>query len=250
MDNTKAKIRIGESQIMSAKVLDQLKKLGNSSRAEFSLRYFKTGKGQYGEGDRFLGLNSAQQHAVVKANRDLKLGELKKLLDSPIHEARAVALLILVYQFQKRRDKRKDIFDFYISNRTRINNWDLVDCSASQIVGAHLADKNRNLLYRLARSKSLWDRRIAIISTHHFIKRGDMNDTFRIAELLLADKEDLMHKAVGWMLRETGKKDADRLQLFLKTHYSRLPRTALRYAIERFPEDLRRIFLKGEWSAG
>jgi 3-methyladenine DNA glycosylase AlkD len=230
---------------MSSDVLRELKRFGNNTRAEFSLRYFKTGKGEYAEGDRFLGLNSGQVKQIACSYRNLSLSELEKLLESPIHEARSVSLLILVDQFQNQPSRRKEIFEFYLAHSKGINNWDLVDCSASQIVGAYLFDKSRRALHRLARSASLWDRRISIISTHFFIRKGELEETFRISKMLLADREDLMHKAVGWMLRETGKKDVVRLQSFLKTHYHKIPRTTLRYAIERFPEKERREFLTG-----
>jgi 3-methyladenine DNA glycosylase AlkD len=226
-------------------VLAELKKYGNPARAVFSQRYFKTGKGEYAEGDRFLGLNAAEVKQVTRSFRDLNLVQNSKLLHSPLHEARVVALLILVYQFQKFPERRKEMFRFYLDHRPRINNWDLVDCSAAQIVGGYLFDQDRRLLQRLARSKSMWDRRIAIISTFYFIRKGDLTDTFRISEMLLGDREDLIHKAVGWMLRETGKKDLPRLRAFLNKHYPQIPRTALRYAIERFPEPLRLAYLKG-----
>ena len=226
-------------------VLTELKKRGNATRAAFALRYFKTGKGEYAEGDRFLGLNAAEVKQTTRLFRDLDLSHVRKLMHSPIHEARIVALLILVHQFQKLPEKRKLIFDFYLDNRSRVNNWDLVDCSASYIVGAYLYGRNRKLLQQLARSDSLWDRRIAIISTLYFIRNNDLDDTFRISEMLLRDREDLIHKAVGWMLREAGKKDMDRLQAFLKQNYTKIPRTTLRYAIERFPDKVRRAYLSG-----
>jgi 3-methyladenine DNA glycosylase AlkD len=228
---------------MSAEVIRELKRLRNPERARFSLRYFKTGKGQYGEGDRFLGLNTKQVRQLGKRFRDLDFPDLQLLLQSRYHEARVVALLILVEKFRKQPERRKKIFDFYLKNRAGINNWDLVDCSAPHIVGAYLYERDRKILHRLAHSPSLWDRRIAILSTLYFIKNSDLEETFRIAETLLADREDLMHKAIGWMLRETGKKDRVRLQSFLDAHYEKIPRTTLRYAIERFPEPVRKEYL-------
>lgn len=215
-------------------------------------RFFKTAKGQYGEGDVFIGVTVPDSRKVAKKYQDMKLPQIQKLLMSKIHEERLVALLILVEIFEscsKHTDRdrpcQKDIYDFYIKNTKRINNWDLVDLSASKIVGAHLFDKDRQVLYTLAESKSLWERRIAIIASFYFIKKGGYKDTLKLSGVLLYDDHDLIHKAVGWMLREVGKKDQKVLEKFLKKHYQYMPRTMLRYSIERFPENLRQKYLKG-----
>lgn len=228
----------------SAQVINALKQYANPESAEFSRRYFKTGEGQYGHGDTFLGMNVPQIRAVVKQFRDLPLKETEKVLTSKYHEARLTALLILVDQFKrsKKEEERKAVYEFYLAHTAFINNWDMVDSSAEHIIGGYLADKNRSILKKLAKSKSLWERRISIMSTFHFIKKGEYEDTFRIAEMLLKDKEDLIHKATGWMLREVGKRcSRERLIEFLDSHT--LPRTALRYAIEHFPEEERQAIL-------
>lgn len=221
-----------------------LKRSAIPEKAAFFPYFFKTGKGQYGEGDKFIGVTVPDQRTIAKQFLALPLEELQKLLDSKIHEHRSTALFILVYQCEKGDEKlRAKIFTFYLKNTSRINNWDLVDCSCRVIVGEQLPEGKRNLLYKLAKSKSLWERRIAIVSTYAYIRKGDLADTFAISELLLNDKEDLMHKAVGWMLREAGKRNPSALHSFLKTHIKQMPRTALRYAIEKFPEDVRKAYL-------
>jgi len=210
------------------------------------MRYFQTGAGQYGEGDRFLGVMVPQIRQVAREVRDLPLAAAVELLESPWHEERLCALLLLVRRFERGDDAaRREIFDVYLGSTAHINNWDLVDVSAHRIVGAWLQDRPRAPLYRLARSRQLWERRIAIIATARFIDRSDFADTLALSELLLDDDHDLMHKAVGWMLREVGKRDVAVLEAFLASHRSRMPRTALRYAIERFPEAKRRRFLRG-----
>ena len=224
----------------------KLRRLGSPERAEASKRYFKTGPGQYGEGDIFYGNRAAEVRGLAKAYQALAEDEILKLLRSPFHEERAVALLILVRRYPKADTaERKHIYDLYLSHAEFINNWDLVDVSAPHVVGAHLFDKSRRPLYTLARSRSLWERRISIVATAYFIGRHDFGDTLGIAERLLADKEDLIHKATGWMLREVGKRDGDAERMFLAAHYPRMPRTMLRYAIERFPEAERQAYLKG-----
>lgn len=227
---------------------DELGKASDAKRAKNLAWFFKTGKGEYGEGDRFCGITVPALRKIASRYRDLKLSDLKKLLGSSIHEHRLAALLILVDQY-KCADAlaRANIFDFYLANTRRINNWDLVDASARDIVGEHLVARPRAILYKLAKSPDLWERRIAIIATHAFIRRGDLTDTFSISELLLADKHDLIHKAVGWMLREAGKQSEPQLVCFLKTHYSAMPRTSLRYAIERMREAVRKRQLRGDF---
>jgi len=220
-----------------------LKKLASPERATASMRFFKTGPGQYGEGDIFIGLTVPQVRSVVKTFQDLSPAETEKLLHSPIHEERLTALLIWVAQFKK--EPRKEIVDLYLNNTAYINNWDLVDTSAANIVGPYFQNQTAPL-YKLARSKNLWERRIAMIATFQYIRHGDATDAFKIAEILLSDPHDLMHKAVGWMLREIGKNcSKEILVAFLSKHYQKLPRTTLRYAIERFPEQERKAWLKG-----
>jgi len=218
--------------------------LADPARAKSSQWFFKTGPGQYGEGDRFIGITVPVLRQLAREYESLSLGGVASLLKSSWHEERLLALLILVRQYARGDAAgRSDIYKCYIDNRSRINNWDLVDCSAPQIVGAHLQQGGRGFLRELARSRSLWDRRIAILATFHYIKANEFADALAIAEMLLADREDLIHKAVGWMLREIGKRDRRMLERFLRQHASRMPRTALRYSIERFPEDLRRRYL-------
>jgi 3-methyladenine DNA glycosylase AlkD len=230
---------------MTAKdIQTHLRSLGNPKDAAFLAGFFKTGPGQYGEGDLFIGVRVPVIRKVAKDFKELPLPEVEYLLHSPIHEERLAALVILVMQAAKADAKtRKALYDFYLANTKFINNWDLVDVSAPQIVGAYLAEKSRKPLYRLAKSAWLWDRRISILATFHFIRGGDCGDTLQIAEMLLADREDLMHKAVGWMLREVGKRDAVILEGFLGQHCRVMPRTMLRYAIERFPEEKRRAYM-------
>ncbi len=227
-------------------VQDRLRGLSSPEAAAPAARFFKTGAGQYGEGDVFLGLRAAVMHGLAREYRALPLDEIIVLLQSPIHEDRLLALLIMVRQFARGDEAiRKTLYGLYLTNTRHVNNWDLVDASAREIVGGYLADRSRRPLDRLATSPSLWERRISIVATHYFIRMGDFAGTLRIAERLLDDREDLIHKAVGWMLREVGKKHQPTLESFLKRHGRIMPRTALRYAIERFPADLRRGYLDG-----
>lgn len=225
---------------------DDLQKFANPDRAQHSLRFFKTGKGQYGEGDVFIGLTNPQVRAIAKEYyQEISLDEVEKLLQNKIHEYRLTALIILVYKFEKAEElERKKIYDFYFKNVRFINNWDLVDISVQTIVGGYLLDKPRKILYELVESKNLWERRIAIVSTFAFIRKKQLDDTYQLAKLLLSDKQDLIHKAVGWALREVGKVDEKRLEIFLKANINLLPRTTLRYAIEKFSEIKRKYFLK------
>jgi 3-methyladenine DNA glycosylase AlkD len=233
--------------VMTAReIQDRLRGLGSPEDAAFASRYFKTGPGQYGEGDIFLGLRAAVMHRLAGECRALAIEEVCRLLQSATHEDRMLALLILVRRVLKADEStRKSVYDLYLANTRYVNNWDLVDASAREIVGGYLADKGRDPLDRLAASTSLWERRISIVATHYFIRQNDFADTIRIAERLLADREDLIHKAVGWMLREVGKKHQPTLEGFLRRHGRVMPRTALRYAIERFPAELRRAYLDG-----
>ena len=207
-------------------------------------RYFKTGQGDYGAGDRFLGISVPQLRRLARQHQDLALGQVSRLLSSAWHEERLLAALILVRQYNRGTvHQREAIYRLYIRRRVRINNWDLVDSSAEHIVGAHLRRGDRSVLRRLATSRSVWDRRIAIMATFHYIKRGEFAETLRLARLLLTDPHDLIHKAVGWMLRETSKRDRTVTECFLRRHVKRMPRTMLRYAIELFPSRLRRRYL-------
>jgi 3-methyladenine DNA glycosylase AlkD len=223
-----------------------IRALGSPERAKHSLRFFRTGPGEYGEGDKFFGLSVPEMRAIAKRYRDLGHDEVLELLQSEWHEDRLVALLLLVDNYKRGDDARRQrIHRAYLTNTKRINNWDLVDMSAGQVVGGHLEVTEISLLERLARSKDLWERRIAIVATFHFIKHHQLAPTLRIAELLLSDSHDLIHKAVGWMLREVGKKDRKVLDAFLAKHYRTMPRTMLRYAIERHPETVRKRYLAG-----
>jgi 3-methyladenine DNA glycosylase AlkD len=219
--------------------------LGDATIAQHHLRFFKCGRGQYGEGDAFLGIMVPALRKLSKEWTSIAVGEALKLLQSRWHEARLLALMILVRQYERGDDTMRDeIYRRYLANTDRINNWDLVDISAPSIIGAHLLDRDRAPLYLLAKSKFLWERRIAIISTQHFIRCGDFADTLRIAEILLDDPHDLIHKAAGWMLREVGKRDQPVLERFLRKHARLMPRTTLRYAIERFPTELRAGYMR------
>jgi 3-methyladenine DNA glycosylase AlkD len=223
----------------------RLRSLGCPQQAAVLARFFKTGPGQYGEGDRFIGVKVPETRKVAKEFKRLPLTEVACLLHSQIHEERLLALVILVGQFEKDDDAaRKGIYDFYLANTRHINNWDLVDLSAPQIVGGYLETRSRRPLDRLVKSANLWKRRISIVATHWFIRHGEFADTLRIAEELLTDKADLIHKAAGWMLREVGKRDVAALEEFLSEHGPVMPRTMLRYAIERFPEEKRQAYLK------
>jgi 3-methyladenine DNA glycosylase AlkD len=224
----------------------KLRSLGSPERAEVSKRYFKTGPGQYGAGDIFYGNNAAELRGLAREYHLLAEGETLKLLRSPFHEERAVALLIFVRRMAKADPAmRQRLYKLYLAHTEFINNWDLVDVSAPHVVGAYLFDKSREPLYTLVRSRSLWERRISIISTFHFIRQHEFSDALALSEQLLGDKEDLIHKAAGWMLREVGKRDMDAARTFLAGHYRKMPRTMLRYAIERFPEAERQAYLKG-----
>lgn len=233
------------SQLQALK--KDLQSLSNPEKAKQSARFFKSGKGEYAEGDKFLGITVPDQRRIAGKYRGLDLNDVVELLQSPLHEYRLTALIILVSMFQKEdEEKRKEVVNLYLTNREYINNWDLVDISAHKILGAYLEDRDRSILYKLARSGKLWDQRIAIISTAWFISKGQLEDTFRISEILLNHEHDLIHKAVGWMLREAGKVDLKAEESFLIKHYKKMPRTMLRYAIEKFDEPKRQQYLKGE----
>lgn len=225
----------------------ELAAAADPKRAEVSAWFFKTGKGQYGEGDRFLGVTVPLQRKIALRHRDLPRADIARLLASRIHEHRFAALEILVAQYERGpEERREEIVQFFLTHTDRINNWDLVDTSAPYILGEHLRTRSRDLLDRLAASDNLWERRIAIVSTLALVKHGEINDAFRIARKLLADKHDLIQKAVGWVLRETGKVSRPALLVFLRKHYPGIPRTTLRYAIERFPVEQRKRILAGK----
>ena len=223
-----------------------IRRFANRKKAEILRGFFKTGPGEYGEGDTFLGIQVPTIRQIEKKFRGTPLGEIKKLIRSRIHEERLLALLMLVQLYAEGDGVLKEkIYDFYVKSTKYINNWDLVDLSAPNIVGKHLSDRSRKPIYALAKSRDLWKRRIAIMATFHFIKRGDFADTLRISRMLIMDDHDLVHKAVGWMLREIGKRSLPAEERFLKLHYRNMPRTMLRYAVERFPEGKRQRYLNG-----
>jgi 3-methyladenine DNA glycosylase AlkD len=216
---------------MATIIMKELQKLRNPAKARILQSFFKTGKGEYGEGDIFLGISVPDQRKIAQKNVLLSLSEIKTMLQSPIHEYRLTALLILTY-----KPLTKEILDFYLQNTKYVNNWDLVDLTAYKILGNWLLDKNRFVLYKLAKSKQIWEQRIAIVATYAFIKNSQFEDTIKISKILLSHKHDLIHKAVGWMLREVGKRDEQVLRKFLNTYKNVMPRTMLRYAIERLPD--------------
>ena len=229
-------------------MFDQIKKdlsqLSDPERAKNLSWFFKTGKGQYGEGDVFLGITVPEQRKVAKKYTDLSLNDLQELLNSEIHEHRFTALVILISKYRKAEESsKKEIFDFYLRNTKNINNWDLVDLSAPRIIGDYLLNKDRTTLFKLARSNILWERRISILSTFTFIDNCDFEDALSISELLLHDEHDLIHKAVGWALREIGKRDQNVEEKFLTKHHPNVPRTMLRYAVEKFDEKKRKKYL-------
>jgi 3-methyladenine DNA glycosylase AlkD len=225
-------------------VRNALRDAGSPKDAVFLQRFFKTGPGQYGEGDQFLGIRVPATRTLARRFADLPLPDVEKLLHDKFHEARLLALVLLVGRYERGDDaERQRVYRLYLANTDRINNWDLVDLSAPNIVGAHLETRSRAPLDKLATSKSLWERRIAIVATYWFIRLRQFDDTFRIATALLDDKHDLIHKAVGWMLREVGKRDESALERFLDRHAKTMPRTALRYSIERMTPERRRHYM-------
>lgn len=228
-------------------IVDHLHSLANPEIAEHSQRFFKTAEGEYGFGDKFLGIRVPVIRQAVKKFKTTPLSVAEKLLKSEYHEVRLYALLLLVFRFSKSSvDEQDEIYRLYLNNTQYVNNWDLVDSSAHHIVGAYLGNKDRSVLYDLSKSNSLWERRIAIMSTFCFIKKNQFGDTLHISEQLLSDQEDLIHKAVGWMLREVWKRDLAIEVAFLKAHYQKMPRTMLRYAIEKFSKEERQKYLSGK----
>ena len=229
------------------KASEEIRELADEEIAKHSLRFFKTDKGEYGYGDIFLGVRAPKIRLIAKKHIDISIADMKILIKSKYHEERFLGLIILVNKYSKAKDKKtkNQLYNIYISSFKYINNWDLVDVTCSHVIGKHLINKDRSILYTWAKSEDLWTKRIAIVSTHCFIRKNDLQDTFKIAEILLNDNHDLIHKAVGWMLREAGKRDLKKEEIFLKKHYNTMPRTMLRYAIERFPEAKRQGYLKG-----
>lgn len=222
----------------------ELRKYRRENKARFLPGFFQIGKDGYPQDDKFLGVSVPSCRIIAKKYEKLPLKGIKKLLESKFHEERLTALMILVDRF---KDNPKSVFTFYLKNTQYVNNWDLVDLSCYKIVGQYLLNKPRDILYKLADSKNIWERRIAIVSTYTFMKAGQLEDAIKISRLLLGDKHDLIHKAVGWMLRELGKKNEGLLVKFLKDNYSKIPRTTLRYAIEKFPEKVRKNYLIGKF---
>lgn len=221
-----------------------LRDLADPEIAGHSQRFFKTGEGEYAEGDQFLGIRVPNIRKVARRFKQLSLAEIEKLLHSDFHEERLCGLIMMANRAKKAKpEEQKKLYDLYLLNADYINNWDLVDVSAEHVVGRYLFSNDRAILYELAQSDELWERRIAIMSTYHFIKNNDFEDTLAIAELLLDDEHDLIHKASGWMLREVGNRDMDAEERFLKKHVLQMPRTMLRYAIEKFPEEKRQQYL-------
>lgn len=239
-------IKLMATTTTSQQIISDLQALGNPEKANHLSHFFKTGKGQYGEGDVFLGVTVPEQRSIARKYQSVTLPVLHELLTSPWHEARLTGLLILVNQFTKNKEIafRQSCVDFYLSHTEHINNWDLVDLTCYKLLGVWLSDKDRQLLYTLAHSEKLWEQRIAIVTCMHFVRQQDFKDCLAISDLLLSHKHDLIHKAVGWLLRETGKKDRSVLVSYLAERYRQMPRTMLRYAIEHFPEEERKKYLE------
>lgn len=231
---------------MLQRIRKDLYKYARKQKAKILRSFFKTGPGEYAEGDIFIGVKVPEIRSVVRRNSDIIPEAIIELMTSKVHEERLLGLLLLIQKYQAHPGQRLFLYDIYLRHTRYINNWDLVDVTAAHIVGDFLSDKDKSPLYRLARSTSLWERRIAIVATHYFIRKRQFAETLKISEMLLDDEHDLIHKAVGWMLREVGKRDQAVLERFLKKYYTTMPRTMLRYAIERFPERKRKAYLKGK----
>ena len=226
-------------------ITNKLQALSDAEKREIFPKFFKAGKGEYGEGDRFLGVTVPNIRAIAKLHKDISIEELRELLQSEWHEVRLCALIIMVEKSKKKDEAlRKELFNLYLSQTKRINNWDLVDLSCRFIIGEYLLDKSRDILYHLAQSPLLWDNRIAIVSTYAFIRKGQLEDTYALSDLMMHHPHDLMHKAIGWMLREAGKRDSERLYDYVMSHRADMPRTMLRYAIEKFSPKERAILMK------
>ena len=226
-------------------ITSELQALSNAEKREIFPKFFKAGKGEYGEGDRFLGVTVPNIRAIAKLHKDISIEEIRGLIQSEWHEVLLCALIIMVEKSKKKDEAlRKELFNLYLSQTKRINNWDLVDLSCRFIIGEYLLDKSRDILYHLAQSPLLWDNRIAIVSTYAFIRKGQLEDTYALSDLMMQHPHDLMHKAIGWMLREAGKRDSERLYDYMMSHRADMPRTMLRYAIEKFSPKERAILMK------
>ena len=226
-------------------IINKLQALSDAEKREIFPKFFKAGKGEYGEGDRFLGVTVPNIRAIAKLHKDISIEEIRDLIQSEWHEVRLCALIIMVEKSKKKDEAlRKELFNLYLSQTKRINNWDLVDLSCRFIIGEYLLDKSRDILYQLAQSPLLWDNRIAIVSTYAFIRKGQLEDTYALSDLMMQHPYDLMHKAIGWMLREAGKRDSERLYDYVMSHRADMPRTMLRYAIEKFSPKERAILMK------
>lgn len=226
-------------------ITNKLQALSDAEKREIFPKFFKAGKGEYGEGDRFLGVTVPNIRAIAKLHKDISIEEIRELIQSEWHEVRLCALIIMVKKSKKKDEAlRKELFNLYLSQTKRINNWDLVDLSCRFIIGEYLLDKSRDILYQLAQSSLLWDNRIAIVSTYAFIRKGQLEDTYALSDLMMHHPHDLMHKAIGWMLREAGKRDSERLYDYVMSHRADMPRTMLRYAIEKFSPKERAILMK------
>ena len=226
-------------------ITNRLQALSDAEKREIFPKFFKAGKGEYGEGDRFLGVTVPNIRAIAKLHKDISIEEIRDLIQSEWHEVRLCALIIMVEKSKKKDEAlRKELFNLYLSQTERINNWDLVDLSCRFIIGEYLLDKSRDILYQLAQSPLLWDNRIAIVSTYAFIRKGQLEDTYALSDLMMQHPHDLMHKAIGWMLREAGKRDSERLYDYVMSHRADMPRTMLRYAIEKFSPKERAILMK------
>lgn len=231
---------------MKETIVEDLKSVSDEQRVTVLLRFFKTRKGQYGYGDKFVGIKTPDLAKIIKKYyRDISFEDLKFFVTNPIHEYRVFGFMCLVHKYEKEDENKEEIYKYFKKYMKYLNNWDLVDITVPHVIGDYMFNKKKDWLYNLARSKNLWYRRIAIMSTFEFIRRGEYEDTLKISEILLNDKEDLIHKAVGWMLREIGKKDLTVEEEFLKKHYNNMPRTMLRYAIEKFDEPKRKNYLYG-----
>ena len=226
-------------------ITNKLQALSDAEKREIFPKFFKAGKGEYGEGDRFLGVTVPNIRAIAKLHKDISIEEIRELIQSEWHEVRLCALIIMVEKSKKKDEAlRKELFNLYLSQTKRINNWDLVDLSCRFIIGEYLLDKSRDILYHLAQSPLLWDNRIAIVSTYAFIHKGQLEDTYALSDLMMQHPHDLMHKAIGWMLREAGKRNPERLYDYVMSHRADMPRTMLRYAIEKFSPKERTILMK------
>ena len=226
-------------------ITNKLQALSNAEKREIFPRFFKAGKGEYGEGDRFLGVTVPNIRAIAKLHKDISIEEIRELIQSEWHEVRLCALIIMVEKSKKKDEALcKELFNLYLSQTKRINNWDLVDLSCRFIIGEYLLDKSRDILYQLAQSPLLWDNRIAIVSTYAFIRKGQLEDTYVLSDIMMHHPHDLMHKAIGWMLREAGKRNPERLYDYVMSHRADMPRTMLRYAIEKFSPKERAILMK------